>query len=95
MDEPSIDGFVLDAFGVICFITNLMGRMETQNYQKENCNLKRKFVEIEKEVSKNLELFCFLKDIPRKQFVSNTIKKELRPYETWLERAKKLKFSYS
>lgn len=64
-------------------------------YEKENCNTKRKFVEIEKEVSKNLELFCFLKDIPRKQFVSYAIKKEIKPYETWLERVKKLKFGQS
>lgn len=58
-------------------------------------NQKRKFVEIEKELSGKLELLCFLKDISQKDFVSKAIEKEVKPYETWLERAKKLKAGYS
>ena len=63
-------------------------------YEKEK-SLKRKFIEIEKDVSRDLELFCFLKDVPQKQFVSKAIMKELKPYESQLESIKKLKFGYN
>ena len=60
--------------------------METHYVQK------RKFVEIEKELSSKLELLCFLKDVSQKDFVSRAVERGLQPYETWLERAKKLRY---
>jgi len=67
--------------------------METR-YEKED-KTDRKFVEIDRNIAKNLELLCFLKDIPRKQFATEAIKKELKQYETWIEKAKQLQFRYS
>ena len=62
---------------------------------EEQYSKKRKFVEIEKNLAGKLELLCFLKDVPEKAFVSRAVEKELTPYETWLERVKKLKASYA
>ncbi len=56
---------------------------------------KRKFVEIEGGLSGKLELLCFLKDVSQKDFVSKAVEKEIQPYETWLERARKLRASYA
>ena len=56
---------------------------------------KRKFVEIGNDLSSKLELLCFLKDISQKDFVSKAVEKEIKPYETWLERARKLKTGYA
>ncbi len=64
-------------------------KMENRNYET-----KRRFVEIEKDIANRMELFCFLKDIPMKYFATKTIEKELKPYETLLDNAKKLKFNY-
>ncbi len=52
-------------------------------------------MEIDRNIAKYLELLCFLKDIPRKQFATEAIKKELKQYETWIEKAKQLQFRYS
>ena len=51
---------------------------------------KRKFVEIEKGLAGKLELLCFLKDMPEKVFVSQAVQKELKPYDLWLDRMRKL-----
>jgi len=61
---------------------------------KENYNPKRKFVEIEKGVARKMDLFCFLKDIHKKYFVTKAVERELKPYENWLESVRKLKSSY-
>ena len=63
--------------------------MEGQDHYRD-----RKFVEIEKNLSSKLELLCFLKDISQKEFVSSVIEKEIKPYEIWLERVRKLKTGY-
>lgn len=55
----------------------------------------RKFVEIEKGLSGRLELLCFLKEISQKDFVSRAVEKEIKPYETWLERIRQLDFGYA
>ena len=57
---------------------------------EEQYGKKRKFVEIEKGLSNKLELLCFLKDMPEKRFVSRAVEKELKPYDSWLERVRKL-----
>lgn len=64
--------------------------MEGQYNQRE-----RKFVEIEKGLAGRLQLLCFLKDLSQKDFVSKAIEKEIKPYETWLERVKQLKTGYA
>lgn len=51
---------------------------------------KRKFVEIEKGLAGKLELLCFLKEMPEKAFVSQAVEKELKPYDVWLGRMRKL-----
>lgn len=76
-----MNGFVLAAFGEM----NLCMKMET------TYKAKRKFVEIEKAISNRLELLCFLKDIPQKEFVTKAVEKEIKPYDMWLERVRKLK----
>jgi hypothetical protein len=89
MAEFSRNGFVLIAYGEITLCMRLREKMEKQNYET-----KRRFVEVEKEIASKLELFCFLKDIPMKYFATKTIENELKPYETLLENARKLKFSF-
>lgn len=76
-----MNGYALTAFGEM----NLCMKMET------TYKTKRKFVEIEKEISSRLELLCFLKDIPQKEFVTKAVEKEIKPYDMWLERVRKLK----
>jgi len=51
-------------------------------------------VEIEKGVARKMDLFCFLKDIHKKYFVTKAVERELKPYENWLESVRKLKSSY-
>ena len=52
---------------------------------------KRKFVEVEEDTAKKLRLFCFLRGISIKNFVTGTMEKELKPYENWLENVKEFK----
>lgn len=58
---------------------------------KKESREKRKFLEVDEEMAKKVQIFCFLKEITIKKFVTETIKKELMPYESWLENVKKLK----
>ena len=62
---------------------------------EEQYGKERKFVEIEKGLSGKLELLCFLKDVSQKDFVTKAVEKEIKPYETWLEQARKLKAGYT
>lgn len=51
----------------------------------------RKFVEVNEDLMKKVQIFCFLKNTTMKKFVSETIQKELHPYEQWLETVKDLR----
>ena len=52
---------------------------------------KRKFLEVEEDVAKQVQIFCFLRGMTLKKFVTQTMEKELQPYQQWLENIKKLK----
>jgi hypothetical protein len=51
----------------------------------------RKFVEVDKEISRKLQILCFLKQITMKDFVSQALEREIQPYDAWLDNAKKLR----
>ena len=58
--------------------------------EKETKDGKRKFVEVDEMVANKVQLLCFLKRTTIKDFVTKTLKKEMQPYQAWLENIKKL-----
>ena len=65
-----------------------MFKMEAE--KQKSMDEKRKFIEVDPEVVNKLRILCFLKEITMKKFVTDAMKKELEPYESWLENVKKL-----
>ena len=51
---------------------------------------KRKYLEVDEETARKVQILCFLKNITIKNFVNQTIQKEIKPYEHWLENVKKI-----
>ncbi|MCX6709304.1 MAG: hypothetical protein NTW67_06705 [Candidatus Woesearchaeota archaeon] len=45
----------------------------------------RKHVDIDPETLKKAQLYCLLKGMTLKKFVSDTVEKELEPYRAWFE----------
>ena len=58
---------------------------------KQVNNGKRKFLEVDEETYKKVQILCFLKDTNIKRFAIKTMQEKLQPYEQWLENIKKLK----
>lgn len=45
---------------------------------------KRAFLECENTLAEDVKIFCFLKRISVKSFVTNTLKEKLEPYKEWV-----------
>ncbi len=45
----------------------------------------RKYVEVSPETLRKIQLYCFLKGIKLKKFVTETMERELEPYQSWFE----------
>ncbi|MFH2033055.1 MAG: hypothetical protein ABIJ40_20880 [Bacteroidota bacterium] len=67
------------------------GGGSTESHIKRSRAPKRRFLEVDEEVANKVQIFCFLKDTTIKRFVTDAMKKELDPYEHWLENVSKLK----
>ena len=63
--------------------------------EKERNNEKRKFLEVEDKLANKIKVLCFLKGITIKDFVTETMKKEIEPYKSWLESVNKLRIKKS
>jgi len=58
---------------------------------KQNRILRRRFLEVDEETYKKVQIFCFLKGTNIKSFATKTVQETLQPYEQWFENIKKLK----
>ena len=59
--------------------------------KKQVRNQKRKYLEVDEETFKKVQIFCFLTETDIKNFAIKTMQEKLQPYEQWLENIKKLK----
>ena len=60
-----------------------MDSTTTQTIQKRL--RKRAVVEIDPVIAHNLKVFCLLREVPVKKFVSQILKKELDTYKDWID----------
>jgi len=51
---------------------------------------KRTFLECEKATAEEIKIFCFLKRISVKSFVTKTLQKEIEPYKEWIKLIKEI-----
>ena len=50
----------------------------------------RKFLEVDPELKKDVQLFCFLNERTERSFANEAVRKMLEPYEHWLVEVRKL-----
>lgn len=51
---------------------------------------KRAFLECEKQLAEEIKIFCFLKRISVKVFVTNTLREKIEPYKEWIRLVKEI-----
>ena len=60
---------------------------------KPNNTSAKRLVETDPEVADMIRLYCFLRGVTMKSFVTESLRKSIEPYRPWIESVQKLRSS--